>query len=148
MLLPPGGKSLPYLRPTFEHLEQSKLVPHPVSRGELHRNPNGLKVLYLYCIRRLLSNNSVNNSEVFYSKCFSPSAAEWMIVPKSAPRPPRRDSGKTKIQIPCPCYLPGVDRDLSPEPHDTVGGPRPGTSRRILDREYTARTQNGWLRTL
>ena len=44
MLFAAGAKSLPYLRSTFEHLEPSKLVPHPVSRGELqlHRNPNGL----------------------------------------------------------------------------------------------------------
>ena len=42
MLFAPGAKSLPYLRSSFEHLEPSKLVPHPVSRGELHRNPNGL----------------------------------------------------------------------------------------------------------
>ena len=42
MLFAPGAKSLPYLRPTFEHPELSKLAPLPVSREELHRNPNGL----------------------------------------------------------------------------------------------------------
>ena len=43
MLFPPGGKSLLYLRSTFEAFEQSKLAPLPVSREELHRNPNGLQ---------------------------------------------------------------------------------------------------------
>ena len=42
MLFAPGAKSLTYLRPTFEHPELSKLAPLPVSREELHRNPNGL----------------------------------------------------------------------------------------------------------